>query len=363
MATLNLKDFRDQTQAIYDEYTARFGGKPRATRKLGDLDNLISRLETLVGQARATAGLNRDPALSSLIEQAVENLEIYDRERKEIARVQAQGTETVEASTLATWANLVFGQYHRHFAGKGRATRDVGLLNEMISELELVEAQMKKILAAKDLISVRKDLKTVRSNIALYKAEREHILNARHNAKPEELASYLASIANEQFAIYNFHFAGQPRISRRSSLMHRVIASLEEIREQMTKLKNNGYESEQNDGNIKIVEAQLETYRDEFDHIQNARREAQVESLPGNYGAAANRAMDKYRENFAGQNRATRDLELLSRICDELLDQARLMRELDQTQYFEANRDNLNIVLDSASVYQNEYNEIRKAQA
>lgn len=362
MATFDLKDFRDQTQSIYNEYAARFAGKPRATRDLGDIDGLIKRLDALVNQARQAASGSRDPALASMIEQAVENLETYDRERREIAKVQAQGESAIEGSKLATWANLQFGQYFRHFAGQGRATRDLGRLNEMISELELTEAHMKKLLAKKDMLSVREDLKTVRSNTALYRKERDHILAARRNATPQELSSYLATAANEQFAIYNFHFAGRPRISRRASLLHRVISTLESIGAQMQKIEDEGAGSEQNRGNIQIVESQLQTYRTEFDEVQKARRETPVGDLPGHLGAAANWAMEQYRENFAGQDRATRDLLLLSRICDEMLDMARQMREYEAEQYHEGNHKNLNIVLDNAMLYQKEYEEIRKAQ-
>lgn len=362
MATLNLKDFRDQTQALYNEYGARFAGKPRATRTISELDDIIKKLEALVNEARAAGNVAQDPALASMVEQAVENLETYDTERKEIARVQAQGETAIEGSKLATWANLQFGQYFRHFAGQGRATRDLGRLNEMISELELTEAQMKKLLTKKDMRSVREDLKTVRSNTALYRKERDHILNARANAKPDELASYLATLANEQFAVYNFHFAGRPRVSRRPGLMHRLISTLEEVGAQMKKLDEEGLDNEQNRNNIKIVETQLETYRAEFGEIQNARRNVAQTDLPGNFGAGANWAMEQYREHFAGKDRASRDLVLLSRICDEMLDMARQMREYDAEVYNEGNQKNLNIVMDNAMLYQNEYEEIKKVQ-
>lgn len=363
MAKLNLKDFRDQTQAIYNEYGSRFAGKPRATRELSDIDALIKRLEGLVEQARAAGNVAQDPALASMVEQAVENLETYDSERKEIAKVQAQGASTVEGSKLATWANLQFGQYFRHFAGKGRATRDLGRLNEMISELELTEAHMKKLLAKKDVLSVREDLKTVRGNTQLYRKERDNILAARKNATPSELASYLATVANEQFAIYNFHFAGRPRISRRASLMHRLISTLESIGAQMQQLEDDGLNDEQNQGNIKIVKSQLETYHEEFSQLENARRQTAAGDLPGHLGAAANWAMEQYRENFAGEDRMSRDLDLLSRICDEMLDIGRQMREYEAEVYNEGNHKNLNIVMDNAMLYQKEFEEIKKAQA
>ncbi len=362
MASPTLKELREQAQTIYQEYGARFAGKPRATRDLSALDDIIARLETIAEQARTLRNGGRDPALSSFIEQAVDNLETYDAERKEIARVQSEGGSVVEASELATWANLHFGQYFRHFAGKPRATRDLGLLNEIISELELVEAQMKKLLNRDRRQSVLADLETVQNNLQMYRDERGHILSARNEGTNQEKASYLAMVANEQFAVYNFHFGGRPRVSRRSGLLHRVIATLDSIAEQMRELDAQGLGSEQNRNNIELIDSQVATYRDEFDRVQQARRETPDEELVGQLGSAANWVMEQYTEQFAGHDRSSRDLELLSRMCDELLDIARQMREVDTRLGNEANRRNLTIVLDNLMLYQNEYEEIRQVQ-
>lgn len=362
MATENLKELREQAQTLYDEYGARFAGKPRATRDLSALDSIIERLEAVASQLRALRNGGRDPALSSVLEQALENLETYENERKAIAKVQRQGGSAVEGSKLATWANLHFGQYFRHFAGKPRATRDLGLLNEIISELELIEAQMKKLQASEPAESVEADLKTVRENVAMYREERDNILSARNSGTDQEKASYLAMVANEQFGIYNFHFGGRPRVSRRAATLHRVIATLESIAEQMQELEDDGLGSEQNRGNLELVESQIETYRDEFDRIQDARRQTSTDELVGHLGTAANWTMEQYGENFAGMDRASRDLQLLSRLCDELLDIARQMRELDAGAQRQANDRNLTIVLDNLMLYQNEYEQIQSVQ-
>ncbi len=361
MARPNLKQLREEAQTIYQEYGARFAGKPRATRDMQALDSIIERLEALIEEARGLRNGKRDPALSSFMEQAIENLEVYENERDNIAKVQSQGPVVVEGSQLATWANLHFGQYFRHFAGKPRATRDLGLLNEIISELELVESQMKKLLAKKDIASVEADLETVQKNLDVYRDERENILNAREGA-PDEKASYLAMVANEQFAIYNFHFGGRPRVSRRPGLLHRVIATLESVRDQMSELEAQGLDSEQNRNNIALIDSQLATYRDELDRIHQARRQTPAEDRIGQLGSAANWAMAQYGEHFAGQDRASRDRELLSRLCDELLDVGRQMRELRAELGSRANEENLVIVLDNLMLYQNEYEEIQRVQ-
>src|SRR5690554_8105869 len=113
----------------------------------------------------------------------------------------------------------------------------------------------------------------------------------------------------------------------------------------MQEIEDKGAGSAQNLGNIQIVETQLQTYRTEFDELQKARRETAIGDVPGHLGAGANWVMEQHRENFAGQDRATRDLVLFSRICDELLDRARQMREHDAGLYNEANHNILDLVL------------------
>jgi hypothetical protein len=363
MARPNLKKLREEAQSIYSEYGARFAGKPRATRDIQALDSIIERLEKIIKRARTLRNGKTNPALSSFLEQALENLETYENERENIQKVQSQGPVVVEGSRLATWANLHFGQYFRHFAGKPRATRDLGLLNEIISELELVESKMKGLLAQKDVASVEADLETVQKNLEVYEGERENIMSARKSGGLDEQASYLAMVANEQFAVYNFHFGGRPRVSRRSGLLHRVIATLQSVRDQMSELENKGLDSEQNRNNIALIDGQLKTYRNELDKIDEARRQTAPKDLVGQLGSAANWAMAQYNENFAGQDRASRDLELLSRVCDEMLDVGRQMRELSNQLDNRANEENLVIVLDNLMLYQNEYEEIQQVQA
>lgn len=362
MARPNLKKLRQEAQSIYGEYGTRFAGKPRATRDLRAIDSIIERLEKVIKRARMLRNGKTNPALSSFLEQALENLETYENERENIRKVQSQGPVVVEGSRLATWANLHFGQYFRHFAGKPRATRDLGLLNEIISELELVESKMKALLAQKDVASVEADLETVQNNLGVYRDERQNILDARNSGGLDEQASYLAMIANEQFAVYNFHFGGRPRVSRRSGLLHRVNSTLQSVYDQMSALEDEGLDSEQNRKNIELIDTQLGTYRDELDKIDEARRGTSRKDLVGQLGSAANWAMAQYNEHFAGKDRASRDLELLSRVCDELLDVARQMRELGADFDSQANEENLVIVLDNLMLYQNEYEEIQQVQ-
>lgn len=363
MAKRSIKDIRDEARRLFDEYGARFAGKPRASRDLDALERIISRLDALVRDGREHQNGGRDPALQSIMEQAVENLEIYQKERDRIAEVQSGGAVVIEGSALASWANLIFGQYYRHFAGKQRATRDLGLLSEILAELELVEERMVSLLEADEgAATLASDLATVRENQGVYEAELARITEARGKGSLEDRASYLAVAANEQFAVYRAHFAGKPRVSRRPDLLDRVIVTLEHVGESMAKLRGRGLKSQQNTNNIKVVQQQLATYRGELDQIREAKAGTSAGDLVGNLGAAANSVMEEYRAGYAGQDRATRQLEPLSRMCDEMLDIARQMRALRALTDSEANEKNLTIVLDNLLLYQQEWEAIEQAQ-
>lgn len=363
MAKRNIKNLRDEAQQLYNEYGARFAGKPRATRDLEELDDIIERLEALVEEGKQLQNGGRDPALQSILEQANENLDIYEEERERIRAVQSGGEIVVEGSALASWANLLFGQYYRHFAGEARATRDLGLLSEILAELEFVEERMADLIEQDEAAeSLADDLETVRGNKDLYEKELQRIAQARSSGTAQDQASYLAVAANEQFTVYREHFGGKPRVSRRPELLERVIVTLESIEAKMKELQRSGLQSEQNDNNIETVAQQLSTYRDELNKVQQAKQGTTPDELVGNLGAAANAVMEEYGANYAGKDRSTRDLELLSRLCDEMLDIARQMRSLRARIDSEANERNLSIVLDNLLLYQQEWEEIEKVQ-
>jgi hypothetical protein len=353
----------DEFDAIFDEYQAHFAGKPRSTRDLELLDELIERLETALDEARDELNGGRG-RLAEMVEQGEENLRIYRSEREAIERVQQQGPEVVEAGILATWANAEFHRYNRHFAGSPRPTRDVELLNEMITELKVVRDRMHALRDNEEAIEgLDQDIETVETNLEEYRNERERIVEAQHSGDLDDRASYLAEIANSQFQIYRTLFGGKSRVTRRPKLLRRMIRTLESTKRQMEKLRERGLESQENEGNIEIVENTLETYREELEAVEDAKRGVDPDELVGHLGRAANEIFEAYREEFAGADRRTRDLGQLSWMCDELYHLARAMQETIDAGAGDSGRENLEIVLDNLSLYQREFDEIYQLQA
>lgn len=354
------QELRDALNQLTTTYDVRFAGKPRATRHIEEMEDLIERLGTILAELE---GAPDEDAYNTMRDEAAEALALYTDERENIARVQGEGVQAVEAAMLATYANFVFDEYHRHFAGHSRATRDLGRLNEMMAELEDIEERMVDLLEAHDLPAVAEDLKAVRANLDMYRSELVAIANARESGTRDEQASNLATAANDQFKIYQNQFAGKGRTTRRPELLDRMVANLTDILDRMRKLSAKGYRNQVNTKNITIVQENLKLYKNEVRSIRDTRNDATQEDRAGMLGGAANDLMDEYRAHFAGQDRRTRDLELLAALCDGMYEIALQMREIqDEQPDLELNNKNLSIVIDNLVLYHAEYRNIQEAK-
>src|SRR5262249_8170700 len=148
--------------------------------------------------------------------------------------------------------------------------------------------------------------------------ERGEIDKAQTEGTAEERASLLAELANGQFRHYQTHFAGRSRATRRPALLVRLIGQLKQIQDKMRKLKVGGLKSEPNDRNIGIVTEQIKMYENELDEIRKVRKSTPFDDLMGFLGGAANEQFAEYRKDFESKDRKTRDLQVLSDICDRL---------------------------------------------
>lgn len=353
-----LQEMKDEANEIYETYRARFAGQPRATRNLQELNDLIARLSKLISNARE---MGTNPAVVTLIDTAQENLTRYRDEQKEIRAAQ-ENPYVIEGARLASQANRVFDMYTRHYAGQDRGTRDVLLLKELVQELNEIEREM-NFIADHGVKATIEDLKTVNTQKQAYETEVVQIERAREMGTQEEQASRLATLANNQFSLYNSHFAGKRRLSRRPELIQRMISNLEAYLRQMEQLDKDGYSSDVNKRNMDIVRQNLEMYRGEILEIRKAREEVTLQDLAGVLGGAANDVMGEYREHFAGKDRKTRELQKLSTMCDELRDIALQMNAIARTVDIDFNEKNFEIVSESRAMYEAEYKEIKTAQS
>lgn len=363
MASPTIEALKKQVEDISSEYAGRFAGHSRVTRSVSELDAIIDRASNVVAALDKLPKSAIDAEVTALITTARENLDLYRAERGEIEKAKSEGPELEEFSRLGTQANFVFARYRRHFAGKARATRDLGLLAEMIDDLGKIQGRMKDVVAKSKLTGLKEDLELVSNNIKLYTSERGEIVDARGTGTPEEQADILAEVANGQFQIYTDHFANRSRLTRRPQLLQRMIDNLKQVKDRMLGLKKAGLKSEQNDKNVEIVDANLQMYINELAEVRKARAGVKLVDLMGNLGQAANDVMADYGKDFAGKDRKTRDLEMLSVLCDQLGEIARQMYELGRAEPNETNSNNLSIVMDNLAMFEGEYTNIEQAKA
>jgi hypothetical protein len=354
-----LDQLRNKSEELHNIYGSRFAGYSRLTRDLGEMDDLVKKAKGLLEESAGLQGAAAEEVLALLRER----MDLYEREYKLIAQAKEASQEEREAAELGNRANRVFQVYRRHFAGHNRATRDLGVLAEMIEDLTGIQAQMTALSRRYESDGLRRDIDVVKSNLEMYLTERGEITEARNSGSTSDQADRLAALANDQFAIYQKHFAGRSRRTRRPQLLQRIVNNLVALRDRMRTLSQSGLRDATHDENARVVSNQIDFYSGELAQILKTRQDTSVEDLAGALGNDANTIMQEYRDNFAGQNRATRDVALLTLLCDRLHEIERQMDDIAQRHpQVDFNPRNLQIVRDNMTLYNRELDAIKDAQ-
>jgi hypothetical protein len=362
MATTPKASFADELDRIAARYESQFAGQSRATRNLDEMDAIIRDTENVLKRITSIPAVAAPAGLSELAETARQNITLYKNERQFIVQAKNAPPQAEAFAPLASTANLTFARWHRHFAGKSRGTRDLGLLDEMVADLEAVREGMETIVADTKQKAFAADLDLVNKTLEMYASEHAAIAAAYLEGSLDDRAGMLASRANDQFKIYQEQFAGQSRNTRRPALLMRMIAQLETIQDDMRALKDAGLSEGNNTNNIGIVETQLGMFKKELTEIRSARQTTKLADLMGMLGGNANEVMAQYQENFAGKDRKSRNLDLLSKICDQLGEIRRQMADLGRAEHNAANEGNLEIVTQQLVSFEREYELIEEAK-
>jgi hypothetical protein len=355
MSTLS-EAIERRLQAIHRQYDSHFAGQARVTRDPGLLDAM---LEELAGVAPELEGLSEEERapLSDLL---AERRALYEGEAQSIRETLAD-PEALEAHRVQTWVEVNRWRYDRHFAGHNRLSRDLGLLAEMTEDLARAEREYSELSAgAGDGPDQQRGF--VRDQLVLYGRERAAITSGRAEATLESQAGAMAQMANDCFQVYRAHFAGKSRISRRPALLERVVGTLEDAKTTMEALRASGLEDEQLEKNLEVVGTNLQQYTSELDAVRRAKSESRIGALIEALADTANGLFAEYQEHFAGQQRTTRDRDLLARIIEGLYDIGRQMEDLQKLGELQANTQNLRIVLDRLRVYLREDEQVAGAQ-
>jgi hypothetical protein len=339
-------------EAIHESYRRNFANRARASRDLKLLDQLIVELD---GVAKKLPG---SEALATTVS---ERQQLYKGERDAIAEIQAGGPEVVAAWRLVEWSDLDFWRYGRLFGGQNRRTRDFGLLSAMASD-QSSRAQAVEKAASKGGTRLKEALEQLKKNAGLYQNESTQINLARSGLPSGEHARVLATLANTQFSLYRLHFADKPRGSRRPALLKRMIGSLKDIQQGMEALQKLGITTPAHQGNIDKVADRIRHHENELKAIVQARQQTATDRIAGMLGDDANKVFEAYRAEFSGKSRSDVKLDRLSELCELLQETARNMEDLQSERPAEANRKNLDIVIDTLKLYEREWLAIRQAQ-
>ena len=366
MANNLVENLGKELEQIDREYASDFAGHSRLTRDISQMDRMIKRAASVVDQIDRIPSAAQGPDLARMREAATQSLQLYKTEREAIAKAQSVGPAFEQFAVEATSANFVFARYMRHFAGKDRSTRDVALLGELVEDLRQIDKRMTQLLEEGDKKSQKdfeNDRRVVRENLAQYQKEIELVEAAQVTGTPEDQASVLATLANNQFAVYQGHFAGEARVSRRPALLMRVVATLKKVRDRMIALRDGGLAIEFNDKNIGIVEDRLKTYENELGEIRKVRQQTPMTEIMGELGGAANKLFDEYRANFADKPRNQADAARLANICDKLGEIRRQMVDMSLAEDSDMNQKNLDIVTEQLVMFEGEFEAVVRAQA
>lgn len=334
-----------QADAIHTRYRANFAGRSRVTRDLAALDKLIGEAEAL------HASLPTDA--EALRQTLGEWKSLYATERENIAKIQSGGSDVLAAWTAAEWALLTFYRYNRDFAGQNRLTRDLGLLQQTIAEQE------GWLTLARGKAGLEEQVARMEEHLAIYKKETTEIPAARAKLSPAERAKVQATLANHQFALFRLHFAEKPRHSRRPALLGRILGQLQALHADMIVTRDQGVRTDAHLQNITKVGERIRHHADERAAIERSRMARTTREVVGAIGDDANQLFSAFRKDFAGQPRASRDINKLAELCERLQEVARTMADMQRERPDEMNRKNLAVVLDQLRGWEREFETLR----
>lgn len=352
MATVSELDQR--LKSLDARYRGRFAGHPRISRDPEELESILAGVDDVAGDAKALGDADLDRRVQA-------SKELYLKELEAIRDAQAAGPAAVQAHRVVTLATLTFGRYTRFFAGQNRATRNVALLEELVGDLQSYETELARLVTQGADRS--DDLTRLRNSIGIYEREAAAIRSARGSDSLPQQAQRYASLANDLFDRYRTLFANKPRISRSPAALAGLVAGLKEIHAQMLALRTRGVTGDVHAKNMALVGDRIDQWQTEQRAIADVLEKAPLTDRIGNLGGAANEVFKAYRENYAGQDRRSRDLAGLGNLIERLWYLRREMDAIDRNDGDDTNARNLSIVTDQLRSYDREYGEIARVQS
>lgn len=356
MSSDRLAQLTARADQAHDRYRREFAGRSRIGRDATVLDGLVAQLQQVLVETDSVDGAD---ALRTTIQQRID---LYRSERAAIAEAQAGGPDVAMAYRLHDLSWMDARRYARHFAGQSRATRDLGLMLEMLEGERKRKADLERIAARHEPGWRGESIAAMGQGVELYSGETKAIAETRAGLPAGQKAQTLATVANAQFGLYRAHFENKSRRTRRPALLERILAQLQDIAAGMQALEKGGLQSDANSGNIQKVRDRIRHHQDELVKIKQAKANTTATDLSAAYAEEANGLFKEYREKFAGRPRKDVDAAGLSGLCDRLLVVAQDMADLHAASALDVVEKNLAITIDNLKAYEREWSRVQEAQ-
>ncbi len=236
------------------------------------------------------------------------------------------------------------------------------MLRELVANLKRWNTESVELAKSWDHPSYSESRRSAAEQASAYGVEAAEVSKAIATGSAADKASALATRANNQFRWYRLCFAGKSRLGRRAALLDRMIRELDAVETGMTKLQADGYRTDAHDKNAALVADRVKMYRGEVTAIRRLQGDQGYTKHFEALAQAANDVFAEYRKQFAGKTRTAMDPAVLADLCDELYEVALHMDDLDHARGDGRNEQNLLIVLENLSLYENEVERIREAR-
>lgn len=259
-----------------------------------------------------------------------------------------------DANTIRQRLDALQGEYSVYFAGHARITRDLAIMDQLISRTSALLGDAKKL-------NNGELTQAVESALTMYRNERAAIAQAQQAGPDAVEAQMLMQWANFAYHVYRRHFAGFGRSTRDLGLLGESIDELTRVGEEMKALSE---EMEERDDAFETARDTLarnvELYKNERGEIVGARAAGSIEQQSDVLAQVANGQFSTYQAHFAGKPRISRRPDTLQRIVDNLTQVKDRMETLQQQGLqSEANDRNVGIVASRLEFYTKELGEVR----
>jgi hypothetical protein len=256
-------ELQERLQACHEQYVLHFADQVRLTRDVGMLDALLA-------EVRSVFELASHKGDAAVADAAQRQTLVYEQERSTVVAAQQEaGVSGRAAAHLARRTSLVMHRYTRHFAGRDRPSRDLGLLGECRHDLQALYSALLPLSEAQAALC--------KQFVDLCDTEAEHIAHSRRQGSAAQQAAGLAAAANTLMETYVQCCMQRRRLAVRPLLLGRLVHQLKALLGGMQTLRDSGLSLPHHGQAVEALQGQLRVWGQEHAHTAAAHLKASVQ--------------------------------------------------------------------------------------